>query len=111
AKRCCSKRSATPSARRRVGDRGRRRGRGWCRANSPAAKEHVRYEAERIVHSHTIENVFSVFRRGMIGVHRHGGEFDFRYDRRAGLKIGDETPPRPIQRDAKAAAEVAAEAA
>ena len=39
-----------------------------------------------------------MFKRGMIGVHRHGGEvhlhrylaaFDFRYNRRALLKISD----------------------
>jgi transposase-like protein len=60
--------------------------------------EYVRYEAEGIVHSNTIENVFSVFKRGMHGVYQHCGEahlhrylaeFDFRYNRRAALKISD----------------------
>lgn len=58
----------------------------------------VRYEADRIVHTNTIENVFSIFKRGMSGVYRHCGEtqllrnlaeFDFRYNRRAALKITD----------------------
>jgi len=48
------------------------------------------------VHSNTIEGVFSVFKRGMIGVYQHCGEAhlhrylaEFRYNRRAGLKITD----------------------
>ena len=45
-------------------------------------------------HTNTIENVFSVFKRGMVGVYQHCGEahlhrylaeFDFRYNRRDGL--------------------------
>ena len=45
-----------------------------------------------------MENVFSVFKRGMIGTYQHCGEahlhrylaeFDFRYDRRSALKIED----------------------
>jgi transposase-like protein len=60
--------------------------------------EYVRYEADKVVHSNTIENVFSVFKRGMIGVYQHCGEahlhrylaeFDFRYNRRAALKFTD----------------------
>lgn len=59
-----------------------------------SAKEYVRGD----VHSNTIENVFSVFKRGMVGVYQHCGEahlhrylaeFDFRYNRRAALKISD----------------------
>ncbi|TIT76586.1 MAG: IS1595 family transposase [Mesorhizobium sp.] len=59
-----------------------------------SAKEYARGE----VHTNTIENVFSVFKRGMIGVYQHCGEghlhrylveFDFRYNRRAALKISD----------------------
>ena len=51
-----------------------------------------------VVHSNTIENVFSVFKRGIIGVyqhcgeahlHRHLAEFDIRYNHRAALKISD----------------------
>lgn len=60
--------------------------------------EYVRYEGAEVVHSNTIESVFSVFKRGMIGVYQHCGEahlhrylaeFDFRYNRRAALKISD----------------------
>ncbi len=59
-----------------------------------SAKEYVRGD----VHSNTIENVFSVFKRGMVGVYQHCGEahlhrylaeFDFRYNRRAALKVSD----------------------
>lgn len=58
------------------------------------AKEYAR----GIVHTNTIENVFSVFKRGMTGVyqhcaekhlHRYLAEFDFRYNRRTALKISD----------------------
>ena len=50
------------------------------------------------MHSNTIENVFSVFKRGMVGVYQHCGEahlhrylaeFDFRYNRRAAMKVSD----------------------
>ena len=63
-----------------------------------SAGEHVRYEGDLVIHSNTIENVFSVFKRGMIGVYQHCGEahlhrylaeFDFRYNRRAALKTSD----------------------
>jgi transposase-like protein len=63
-----------------------------------SAGEYVRYEADAIVHSNTVENVFSVFKRGMTGVYQHCGEahlhrylseFEFRYNRRSGLGIGD----------------------
>jgi transposase-like protein len=63
-----------------------------------SAKEYVRYEGGEVIHSNTIENVFSVFKRGMVGVYQHCGEahlhrylaeFDFRYNRRAALKISD----------------------
>lgn len=49
-----------------------------------------------MVHSNTIEGVFSVFKRGMVGVYQHRGgahlhrylaEFDFRYNRRAAIGI------------------------
>jgi len=48
--------------------------------------------------AHTIEAVFSILRRGMIGVYQHCGEahlhrylaeFDFRYNRRTAPKITD----------------------
>lgn len=51
-----------------------------------------------VVHSNTIENVFSVFKRGMKGIYQHCGEahlhrylaeFDFRYNRRSALGVED----------------------
>ena len=60
--------------------------------------EYVRYEADKVVHTNTIENVFSVFKRGMHGVYQHCGEahlhrylaeFDFRYNRRTALGFND----------------------
>lgn len=63
-----------------------------------ARKEYARREADRLVTTNTIENVFSVFKRGMKGVYQHCGEahlhrylaeFDFRYNRRSALGIGD----------------------
>jgi hypothetical protein len=51
-------------------------------------KEYARYEEGRpVIHTNTIENVFSVFKRGMRGIyqhckekhlHRYLSEFDFR---------------------------------
>ncbi|MBN9022433.1 MAG: IS1595 family transposase [Rhizobiales bacterium] len=63
-----------------------------------SAEEYVRYEGERTVHSNTVENVFSVFKRGMIGTYQHCGEqhlhrylseFEFRYNRRTALGWND----------------------
>lgn len=63
-----------------------------------SAKEYARREGDVVVHSNTIENVFSVFKRGMIGVYQHCGEahlhrylaeFDFRYNRRTALGVTD----------------------
>ena len=63
-----------------------------------SVKEYVRYEGERLVHSNTVENVFSVFKRGMVGVYQHCGEqhlhpylteFDFRYSNRVKLGVDD----------------------
>lgn len=63
-----------------------------------SAKEYARVEEGIVIHTNTIENVFSVFKRGMIGVYQHCGEahlhrylaeFDFRYNRRTALKITD----------------------
>lgn len=63
-----------------------------------AADEYVRYEPGKVVHSNTIENYFSVFKRGMRGVyqhcdekhlHRYLAEFDFRYNRRMALGVND----------------------
>lgn len=63
-----------------------------------SAGEYVRYEVDAIVHSNTVENVFSVFKRGMHGTYQHCGEahlhrylaeFDFRYNRRIALGVHD----------------------
>ncbi len=57
-------------------------------------KEYVRGSA----HTNTVENVWSVFKRGMKGIYQHCGEahlhrylteFDFRYNRRSALGISD----------------------
>jgi transposase-like protein len=64
-----------------------------------SAGEYVRYEADRTIHTNTVENVFSVFKRGMRGVyqhcaekhlHRYLSEFDFRYNHRSALGVEDE---------------------
>ena len=50
------------------------------------------------VHTNTVENVWSVFKRGMKGIYQHCGEahlhrylaeFDFRYNNRSTNKISD----------------------
>jgi transposase-like protein len=60
--------------------------------------EYVRWENGEAVHSNTVENVFSVFKRGMTGVYQHCGEahlprylteFEFRYNRRTALGFTD----------------------
>jgi transposase-like protein len=59
-----------------------------------SAKEYARGD----VHTNTIESVFSVFKRGMVGTYQHCGEahlhrylaeFDFRYNRRTALNVSD----------------------
>lgn len=59
-----------------------------------SAGEYARGE----VHTNTVEGVFSIFRRGMVGTYQHCGEqhlhrylaeFDFRYSNRAKLGIDD----------------------
>ena len=59
-----------------------------------SAGEYVRGE----VHSNSIENYFSVFKRGMRGIYQHCGEahlqrylteFDFRYNRRSAVGVED----------------------
>ena len=64
-----------------------------------SAKEYVRYEGDLAIHSNTVENVFSVLKRGMHGVyqhckeknlHRYLAEFDFRYNNRVRLGINDQ---------------------
>jgi hypothetical protein len=39
-----------------------------------SAKEYARREGDVVVHTNTIENVFSIFKRGMVGVYQHCGE-------------------------------------
>jgi transposase-like protein len=72
--------------------------------------EYVRYEGERVIHTNTIENVFSVFKRGMKGVYQHCGEshlhrylaeFDFRYNRRAALGVNDTERAQDVARGAE----------
>ena len=57
-------------------------------------KEYVRGD----IHTNTVEGVFSIFKRGMIGVYQHCGEahlhrylaeFDFRYNNRTAMKVSD----------------------
>jgi hypothetical protein len=59
-----------------------------------AAGEYVR----GLIHTNTIESVFSVFKRGMRGtyqhcaekhLHRYLAEFDFRYNNRIALGVND----------------------
>ncbi len=62
--------------------------------------EYTREEVGRpLIHTQTIENYFSVFKRGMRGtyqhckekhLHRYLAEFDFRYNNRVGLGVNDE---------------------
>lgn len=68
------------------------------RTTNHAAGEYARREGDVVVHSNTIENVFSVFKRGMVGVYQHCGEahlhrylseFEFRYNRRTALGFND----------------------
>jgi transposase-like protein len=44
------------------------------RTTNHAAGEYARREGDVVVHSNTVEGVFSVFKRGMIGVYQHCGE-------------------------------------
>lgn len=63
------------------------------------AGEYVLYEEGATVHTNTVENVFSVFKRDMRGVyqhcsekhlHRYLAEFDFRYNSRPALGVEDQ---------------------
>jgi len=60
--------------------------------------EYVRYGGPVPIHTNTVENYFSVFKRGMKGVyqhcsekhlHRYLAEFDFRYNNRSALGVED----------------------
>ena len=59
-----------------------------------SAREYVRGD----IHTNTIEGVFSIFKRGMVGTYQHCGEqhlqrylneFDFRYSNRKALGVND----------------------
>jgi transposase-like protein len=74
----------------------RKLGKGFAKHESVnhSINEYVRGKA----HTNTIEGVFSVFKRGMIGTYQHCGEqhlkrylaeFDFRYNHRVALEITD----------------------
>jgi hypothetical protein len=77
------------------------------RAVKHSAGEYVRYEDGVSVHSNTVENVFSILKRGMTGVyqhcaekhlHRYLAEFDFRYNSRVALGVNDvERTDRALQ--------------
>ena len=63
-----------------------------------ASGEYARWEDGLMITTNNIEAVFSVFRRGMIGVYQHCGEahlhrylaeFEFRHNRRSALGIED----------------------
>jgi len=65
------------------------------------ADEYVRYPEDGdapVIHSNTVENYYSIFKRGMKGVyqhcaekhlHRYLAEFDFRYSNRVALGVND----------------------
>jgi hypothetical protein len=61
-----------------------------------SAGEYVRLGG--FIHTNTVENYFSIFKRGVIGtfhhiseqhLHRYLAEFDFRYNNRSGLGVED----------------------
>jgi transposase-like protein len=63
-----------------------------------SAEEYVRYEDGEAIHTNSAEGYFSIFKRGMRGIyqhcaekhlHRYLAEFDFRYNHRVRLGIGD----------------------
>jgi len=73
--------------------------------------EYVRYvDGAPPIHSNTVENYFSVFKRGMRGtyqhckekhLHRYLAEFDFRHNNRSALGIEDEARAKNVLRGAK----------
>lgn len=80
------------------------------RTTNHAAGEYARREGDVVVHSNTIEGVFSVFKRGMVGVYQHCGEahlhrylaeFDFRYNRRVALGVSDTERAADLLRGAR----------
>ena len=62
------------------------------------AREYVRYEDGRAIHTNSAEGYFSIFKRGMRGIyqhcdekhlHRYLAEYDFRYNHRVALGYSD----------------------
>jgi transposase-like protein len=62
-------------------------------------KEYVRYSADDVITTNTVEGYYSIFKRGMKGVyqhckekhlHRYLAEFDFRYSNRVALGVDDQ---------------------
>lgn len=60
--------------------------------------EYVRYGAENVITTNTVEGYYSIFKRGMKGIyqhcsekhlHRYLSEFDFRYSNRVALGVND----------------------
>jgi hypothetical protein len=58
------------------------------------------YVRGKFWHTNTVENYFSILKRGIVGTYHHVsathlkrylGEFDFRYNERAGLGVDDAT--------------------
>jgi hypothetical protein len=69
----------------------------WFASHETVTHSHGEY-VRGDVHTNTVENYFSVFKRGMKGVyqhcsekhlHRYLAEFDFRYNRRSALGVED----------------------
>ena len=69
--------------------------------------------APRSGHTNTVENYFSILKRGIMGtyhhvseghLHRYGAEFDFRYNRRTSVGYTDLMRVSDIVRGAKASA-------
>ena len=61
-----------------------------------SAEEYVRHGG--FMHTNTVENYFSILKRGITGTYHHVSqqhlkrylaEFDFRYNERSGLGVGD----------------------
>jgi hypothetical protein len=76
-------------------------------------KEYVRREGEKVITTNTVEGYFSLFKRGMKGVHQHCSEkhlycylaeFDFRYSHRARLAWTTKIAPHCSRKASRASA-------
>ncbi len=73
---------------------------GWQFAtHNTVTHSKAEYVRDEYIHSNTVENYYSIFKRGMKGVyqhckekhlHRYLAEFDFRYSNRIALGVDDE---------------------